>query len=143
MKIERIKELPDISNLSAESEREGFRFLRRLIKEFESGENRFDCTGEALFGVFDSGDCIAIGGVNRDPFSSSGTGRVRRVYVSVNRRSEGIGQKLMNQIEIWSRKHFGALTLFTDTDSASEFYETIGYSKVSEEKVSHVKTFIT
>ena len=35
--------------LLADSEREGWRFVRRLVDEWATGSNRFDRPGEALF----------------------------------------------------------------------------------------------
>ena len=139
MKIEKLNALPDLSTLLAESEQEGFRFLRRLVNDYDSNINRFAAAGEALFAVFDAEQCIAIGGVNQNPLGDKTVGRVRRVYVSSSKRGQRIGQMLMNHIEDWSRKHFQSLELFTDTQSASRFYESLGYTRVDIDKVSHTK----
>lgn len=73
----------EIARLIEESEREGFRHLRRLTEEYELGLNRFDGPGEALFGAYDGERMIGIGGLNRDPYTSrTQVGRLRRLYVS-------------------------------------------------------------
>jgi len=141
MYVRRIHQLPeDICSLASEARAQGFRFLDRLILEFESGANRFEREGEALFAIFDAGYCVGIGGVNVDPISeASDIGRVRRVFVSSLVRGKGLGKLLMSEIEVWSHSKFTKLQLFTDTESASAFYEAIGYERVQENRVSHVR----
>lgn len=139
MKIERVTKVPPMTKLLAESKHQGFRFLERLINDFESGANRFEEPGEALFAVFIDSLCVGIGGVNRDPSGNPGLGRVRRVYVSIEHQGNGIGRVLMESIESWSKDHFDALSLFTDTQAASRFYESLGYHSVGEDKTSHFK----
>jgi ligand-binding SRPBCC domain-containing protein len=51
----------DISHLVAESSKEGFRHMKRLVDEYENGTNRFDKRGEALFMAYDHERIIGIG----------------------------------------------------------------------------------
>ena len=92
MKVERIPELPaDIGNLVKESQRQGFRFLQRLVQDFSSARNRFDQQGEAFFALIEKGKCVGVGGINIDPYAGDRQiGRVRRVYVSNAVRSRGL-----------------------------------------------------
>lgn len=75
--------LPDDSGLLADAaEREGFRFIRRLIDEWSSGDNRFDRPGEAFFIARDGERLSGLCGVNVDPYVPSGeTARLRHLYV--------------------------------------------------------------
>ncbi|WP_158584016.1 GNAT family N-acetyltransferase [Salinibius halmophilus] len=117
-----------------------FNFIRRLIVDFDSGNNRFDQQGEALFVVLDGRRLVAIGGVNIDPFeSASGVGRVRRVYVLPEYRGSGVGRLLMDAIETHAAQHFSQLNLYTDTVDAALFYQRLGYAAVSLAGVSHQK----
>jgi len=50
---------PGIEELRAEAFTEGFDFIERLIKEWSSGENRFDAPGEILCGYLDQGRVVA------------------------------------------------------------------------------------
>jgi GNAT superfamily N-acetyltransferase len=143
MNIQRCSQLPEIDHLADASRKEGFRFVERLIAGFESGENQFGRPGEALFAVFDQDVCVGIGGINLAPSGESGVGRVRRVYVVPNYRGRGVGRMLMEQIEAWSRGHFQALQLFTDTIEGSAFYESLGYRRITADGVSHVKALAT
>ena len=52
----------DITKLVKESEEEGYRFVTRLVGEFEDGTNTFNKPGEVLFCVRNNEDSIvAIG----------------------------------------------------------------------------------
>ena len=67
--IERLSGEPAdrLGALVAESERQGFRFVRRLVDEWRSGANRFDRPGEVLFAARAGDDVIGVCGLNIDP----------------------------------------------------------------------------
>lgn len=117
--------------LVAESGREGFRFLARLRREHEAGEQRFDGPGEVLLGVH-AGDAVAaVGGVTADPYEPGPrAGRIRHVYVARGHRRRGIGRMLVRALIAAARPHFDALTLRTDTPGAARFYEALGFAPV-------------
>lgn len=55
-----------LAHLVEASKKEGFRFLQRLIDDYNKGTNRFNKPGEILYGVFKAdGTLIAIGGLNK------------------------------------------------------------------------------
>jgi GNAT superfamily N-acetyltransferase len=117
----------DIGLLLEESLSEGHRHIQRLVKDYHEGENRFNGTGEALFGVNLNGRVIAICGLNRDPYTKNqGIGRIRRLYVLKRYRRNGIAKKLMEVIIEQARMHYKTLTLFTDNPIADNFY---GFTK--------------
>lgn len=120
----------DVSKLVEESEAEGYRFLKRLVSQYEDGTNTFNKTGEVLYGVWDQHDqLVAIGGLNRDPYSDkSGVGRLRRFYISQNARRQGIGTQLLNEIIEYGRGHFNELVVRTDSSIADAFYRANGFS---------------
>lgn len=124
--------------LRDEAHAQGFRFLDTLIAEWESGINRFDKPGEALFAVYQSGRLIGIGGLNRAPYAQGQpTGRVRRVYVLAEARRRGIGKLLLEAIVDEARKHFPLLTLRTDTDEGAAFYEALQFSPTDGDDATH------
>lgn len=51
VRLTRLK-LEELAPLRKRAAQEGFRFLDRLAEEYQSGANRFDGPGEALFGVY-------------------------------------------------------------------------------------------
>ena len=142
MVVKKIDHLPDrIGHLVRLSAVEGFRFLKRLVEDFESGENRFDQPGEALFAVLDKGTLLGIGGLNIDPYAeTSDVGRIRRFYIDPGYRRIGLGQKLLTAMEVHAKSHFAQLRLYTDTEAAAMFYEHLGYVRVADiPRVSHLK----
>lgn len=65
-----------------ESRTEGFRHLKRLVSDYDTGTNKFDKDGEALFLALKNGDIVGVCGLNEDPHSENKEiGRVRRLYV--------------------------------------------------------------
>lgn len=120
----------DVTKLVEESEAEGYRFLRRLVNQYKDGTNTFNKAGEVLYGVWDpAGELVAIGGLNRDPYSDkSGVGRLRRFYISEHARRQGIGTKLLQEILDYGKGHFNEIVVRTDSSIADAFYRANGFS---------------
>ncbi|MBE5101653.1 MULTISPECIES: GNAT family N-acetyltransferase [Priestia] len=131
--LKRVKDLLniDLANLIIESKKEGFLFLERLIKDYKSGTNTFSKPGEFLYGVFNQeGSVIAIGGINKDPFSTNERiGRLRRFYVSKGYRRKGVGKSLVTRILKDASEHYEHIVLYTDTEHADMFYSSLGFIK--------------
>jgi GNAT superfamily N-acetyltransferase len=120
----------EIQHLIKESQEDGFRFLDRLVNDYRNGFNTFTEQGEQLVGVFSEGLLIAIGGLNRDPFSGEGNiGRLRRFYVAKEYRRTGIGRQLVEKILEGAEDSFNVIVLNTDTDQADRFYRSLGFLK--------------
>ncbi|WP_043932921.1 GNAT family N-acetyltransferase [Bacillus sp. EB01] len=134
-KVKRINNLMnvDFDHLATQSKEEGFRFIERLINDYKDGSNTFNRFGEGLFGVFnEEGVLVAIGGLNKDPFSNDQyIGRLRRFYVNKGYRRSGIGNLLVNRIIVEAKRYYKVLVLHTDTEQADKFYTSIGFSKGS------------
>lgn len=120
----------DASKLVEESEAEGYRFLRRLVDQYDDGTNTFNKAGEVLYGVWNPvGELVAIGGLNRDPYSDkSGIGRLRRFYISEHARRQGVGTKLLKEILNSRKDHFNEIVVRTDSSIADAFYRANGFS---------------
>ncbi|WP_367946659.1 GNAT family N-acetyltransferase [Virgibacillus dokdonensis] len=80
-----------------------------------------------MFGVFnEKGLVISIGKLNKDPFSNEQhIGRLKRFYVDMDYRRNGIGSILVTNIINEARKHYKILVLHTDTKQADKFYNSI------------------
>lgn len=129
---------PELAPLARASEREGFRFLARLRREFDDGTNRFDAPGEALLGCRRGAELVAVGGLNRDPWSAEPrAGRLRHLYVSPASRGSGVGRVLVDALAAAARPHFGVLLLRTDTPAAARFYEALGFAPVASPHATH------
>lgn len=100
--------------LVEESTIEGFRHLKRLVNDYESGVNKFDKDGEALFIALQNNEIVGVCGLNSDPYvTSKEVGRVRRLYVLPRVRRFGLGRSSLtdNQQTIlftmYTRHHNG------------------------------------
>lgn len=140
-RIKKITNLPvaGFFDLKSESEDEGFFFLGRLLDEWQNSTNRFSKNGEGLYGVFDSNNLIAIGGINLDPyFPGNLVGRIRRFYVKKTLRRNHLGKSLLQTILSVSKEHFEVINLFTDNEKASKFYLDSGFELVYDQsKITH------
>lgn len=133
IKIQVVEAIPceGFESLRQESEKEGYRFLGRLEDDWGSDKNRFSKKGEALFKVIYLKELVGIGGITRDPYVlKEDFGRIRRFYVKPKWRRKGIGQLLLEHIITNQSGHFKEISLRTDTDSASQFYEKNGFERV-------------
>jgi len=125
-----------IEGLLAESEQEGFGFVRRAQEEWLSGVNAFSKEGEALFAVFEEARLLAIGGINRQ---SQRQGRLRRFYVRRQERRRGIGRQLVQHVLAFASRYYSRVGLRCNTDAADRFYLAVGFSRTdSDPGVTHV-----
>jgi GNAT superfamily N-acetyltransferase len=134
--VNRLRDLPadGLADLVAESEKDGFRFLRRLVADWESGANRFAQPGEALFAAVAGGRIIGVCGLNVDPYRCDGrVGRVRHLYVAVAFRRRGIGGLLVAMVIRMARNAFEQLRLRTNSAPAARFYEVLGFQRCDNE----------
>lgn len=124
----------NLSNLVKESREDGFRFLERLVQDYKDGKNTFNKNGEALYGVYNNREeLIAIGGLNIDPFSDNPEiCRLRRFYVAIEYRRNGLGSFLLKRIITEAKNYFTVLVLNTDTSEADQFYTRFGFLKNSQ-----------
>lgn len=130
--IERVSGAPldRLAALLAESERQGLRFVRRLVEEWSSGANRFDRPGEALFVARVGDDVVGVCGLNVDPYAGdSKIGRVRHLYVVVPHRRSGIGEQLVVDVLEAARGRFERLHLRTTNVTAARLYERLGFRR--------------
>jgi len=117
-----------LNSLVAESEMEGFQFLRRLVTDWSDGTNTFSLDGEALFLAEHEGRLVGVAGLNIDPYAgSSHIGRVRRLYVSKRFRRHGVGSRLLAEIVAAAKNRFTRLQLFTRSADAVRFYVALGF----------------
>jgi len=131
--IIRIENLPrdELLPLLEESKRMGFRFVERLIAEWESGENRFDKDGEALFIARDDKRVVGICGINIDPYlGDPQVGRVRHLYVIAKERRKGVGRELVQRVIEEARRHFLYLRLRAANEDSYRFYSALGFASV-------------
>jgi GNAT superfamily N-acetyltransferase len=114
--------------LLAESEASGYRFVRRLVDEWERGVNRFTRPGEGLFVAESGGQVVGVCGLNVDPYlDDPRVGRVRNVYVLAACRGRGIGRQLIERSIAAGRGHFDRLRLRGEEAGPARLYESLGF----------------
>jgi GNAT superfamily N-acetyltransferase len=117
-----------LSALLTESEASGYRFVCRLIDEWERGVNRFSHPGEALFTAVGGGRIVGVCGLNIDPYlGDPRVGRVRNVYVLSACRGRGIGRRLVERAVAAAHGHFDRLRLRGEEAGPARLYESIGF----------------
>jgi GNAT superfamily N-acetyltransferase len=127
----RIHTLPTdaLAPLLAASTAEGFRFVERLMREWQECNARFDRPGELLLAAYHGTSIVAIGGLTADPYTNEpALGRLRHLYVRPDARRRGIGKRLVQALERAAQETYRALVLRTDTETAARFYEALGYT---------------
>ncbi len=116
------------AELVAESEQPGFRFVRKLVEDWQSGGNQFALPGEALFVALYGERVIGVCGLNNDPYAEcTGVGRVRRLYVLTAFRRQAVGRRLVQEVVAAARVSFSSLRLRAETAEAFRFYAALGF----------------
>jgi GNAT superfamily N-acetyltransferase len=139
LRIDPVLDLPNgLDGLRAEAAGEGFRFVEKLVSEWHSGANRFAKPGEVFLCAFRAADLIAVGGLNRDPYTDKEEiGRLRHLYVRKSARRSGVGAALVRQLLGHAEGVFDAVRLRTETREAADFYVNLGFRSVQEDAASH------
>lgn len=129
--IDSTKELVD------ESVAGGIKFEQRMWDEWQSGQNRFNKRGERFIGLFHNGECIAVGGIQVDPYivdNDGSIGRVRHIYVKESFRKQGLAKIILDILVSYGKNYFQKIGLSTTNPIASHMYEEYGFVKNGEEK---------
>ncbi len=141
-KVQRIEDLKkvDVSQLVAESEEEGYRFLTRLVNDYEDGTNTFSKEGEALYGVWEGPDkLVAIGGISQNPYENKDTARLKRFYTLQSVRRQGVGSQLLSELKNHASENFKEITCKTESAKADAFYRANGFEETHDAPhITHV-----
>ncbi|MFK9003161.1 GNAT family N-acetyltransferase [Pseudomonas pergaminensis] len=139
IEIQQITHLPaEVFTLEKEAVAEGFRFLTRLISEWESGTNRFNAPGECLMAAYSNQQVIGIGGLSVEPYTQPDTARLRRVYVAPAARNQHVGQALVKALVAQATLHFQTVRLSTDTSGGDAFYLRCGFTRTEDVHATHI-----
>jgi GNAT superfamily N-acetyltransferase len=117
---------------------EGHGFVERTGDEWESGANRFDHPGEALFLARIGDRVVGMCGLNIDPYlSDPRVGRIRHLYVLPDFRRQGVGRQLAEACLDQAANGFDRVRLRTVNPQAARFYSSVGFSEVAEDSATH------
>ena len=123
-----------LKTLEAASVAEGYDHLQRLLRDWESGANRFDRDGEILLGVKFEREWIGVSGLNQDLYVEDDCiGRLRHLYVTPTFRRKGVGGALVAELVRRAAMNFKELRLRTNHPAASKFYISQGFEQVANE----------
>ncbi|MEM7659853.1 MAG: GNAT family N-acetyltransferase, partial [Bacteroidota bacterium] len=122
-------DISGFQELLLQSEAEGFRFLRRLLQEWETEVNRFQLEGEGLFGWVVEQKLVATLGINQ-VIHAPQKARLRRMYLHPAYRRTGIGSQMVQEVALRYQSQYELLELFTDTSQGAAFYESLGFSPI-------------
>jgi GNAT superfamily N-acetyltransferase len=118
--------LPDgFGAIQAEAAEAGHRSMQRPADDWVRGITRFDAPGEALLAATVAGQLAGIGGITIDPAEQSAL-RMRRSYVRVEFRRQGIGRRLAEQL-IATAAPEAVLVVNAGGDLAASFWEALGF----------------
>ena len=133
---------PWIEPMAAEAAAEGFGFVDRLVREWQTGANTFCAAGERFVVARVDGRAAGICGLNRDVSAPDGaTGRLRHLYVRPAWRRQGVGTALVEEVLGSARSAFSRVRLRTDTAAAGAFYAALGFAGSTEPNATHVYVF--
>ncbi len=118
--------------LNEEALPDGYKLVQKGIREWKDGTNKFSKQGEKFWGLFIGSECIAIGGLNIDPYlegNDGSVGRVRHIYVAKKYRGLGLSKVLVNMVLDEAKKHFKLVRLSTRNPIAASLYESFNFIK--------------
>lgn len=132
--IRSLEEVEQLSTLASLAEAEGHEMVSHLVRDWRSGENRFDRSGEALLVAVATADVVGVGGLNRDPFVTAGrVGRIRRLYVAPKWRRQDVGSALLTELLHLARPWFDVVHVRTYDPHAVMFYLSLGFIEVMDD----------
>jgi GNAT superfamily N-acetyltransferase len=137
-KLQRVmEELPTgFDVLRAEARAEGYLFVERLATDWMSGTTRFDRAGEALLAARVNGVLAGIGGLTIEPVVLDAL-RMRRFYVRLAYRRNGIGHKLATALLERARSASGLVTV-NAAPASTAFWESLGFAPDARDGHTHV-----
>jgi GNAT superfamily N-acetyltransferase len=130
---------PGLESLAAAAAAEGVRNVRLLIENWESGAQRFDHAGAALFAAVDGETAAAIGGVRRETDTDESAMRMHRFYVHPSYRRLGLGSRLAREVMAHALRHASVLTCNARaSEAAAPFWEALGFAEADGISYTHI-----
>ena len=111
--------------------------LTRFAENWRNGSNRFNRSGERIFGAYDNTILIGLCGRNLDPYDPDPrAGRVRHLYVAARFRRHGTGRLLVERVVDGAAQWFDYLNTNSPPEAAA-FYERLGFRPISADRITH------
>jgi GNAT superfamily N-acetyltransferase len=119
-----------------EARSEGYRFLDRLVGDWDAGTLRFDRPGEMLLAGEANGMLAAIGGLTEDPAVADAF-RMRRFYVRLEFRRGGVGRRLAAAL-LDPALRSGRPVMVNAASGSGPFWESLGFAPDPRDGHTHV-----
>ncbi|MBP6884262.1 MAG: GNAT family N-acetyltransferase [Candidatus Pacebacteria bacterium] len=122
-----------LQKLIDESIDEGHVLGKKLLDEWKEG-NTFSKKGEKFWALTIDDEPIAMGGINKDPYTDDETvARVRHIFVTKSYRRQGLATVLLKMILAEAKKNFRSIRLSTKNIIAGKMYESFGFVPIQKE----------
>ena len=133
---------PGFGTLQAESRGEGYDHIDRLANEWLAGTQLFQEPGCILLACFEDEELLGVGGLTDDFGPLAGRAlRMRRFYVRPASRRRGIGRTIASALLDHARDYVKRVTLYTESEQAVSFWESIGFAADRRDGRTHIFEF--
>jgi GNAT superfamily N-acetyltransferase len=127
-----------LTALAEQADAEGIKVVRAVIDRWESGEERYDRSGEQLLVAATDDGVVGVGGLTICP-TIPGALRVRRFYVHPAWRRRGVAAEITSALlASWPRDVSMITCNARASAAAPRFWEAMGFEPVDDANVTHV-----
>ena len=128
-----------LADLAVEADAHGIRNVTTLIARWKNGSERYDRQGESMLVVVAGKNVIGVGGIARCPHVG-GALRVRRFYVAMSARRQGVARALAERLIAQGFKFTPTLTCNAGASAAAPpFWEAMGFHRVDIPGITHMR----
>lgn len=127
-----------LAALAEQADAEGIRVVRAVIDRWQSGEERYDRSGEQLLVAVTDDGVVGVGGLTICP-TVPGALRVRRFYVHPAWRRRGIAAAITSALLASWPRDVSVITCNAQASAAApRFWEAMGFEPVDDADITHV-----
>lgn len=130
-----------LADLAAEADAHGIRNVTTLVACWEDGSERYERQGESMLVVVDGTgkNVIGVGGMALCPHVG-GALRVRRFYVAISSRRQGVARVLAERLIAQGFAFTPTLTCNARASAAAPpFWEAMGFHRVDIPGITHMR----
>ncbi|HSL74305.1 MAG TPA: GNAT family N-acetyltransferase [Ilumatobacteraceae bacterium] len=127
-----------LTALAEQADAEGIRVVRAIIDRWESGEERYDRSGEQLLVAVTDDGVVGVGGLTICPTVPDAL-RVRRFYVHPAWRRRGVAAAITSALLASWPRDVSVITCNAQASAAApRFWEAMGFEPVADADITHV-----
>jgi len=127
-----------LTTLAEQADAEGIKVVRAVIDGWESGEERYDRSGEQLLVAVTDDGVVGVGGLTICP-TVSGASRVRRFYVHPAWRRREVAAAIISTLLASWPQDVTVITCNAQASTAApRFWEAMGFEPIDDANITHV-----